>query len=99
LLVTFGITISSNSEDIDLVQVFAEPIKQTIDHLREVLSFLGEPQVIQKRNNNTLIFKLNSSIPPIIPIKLKIEINCREHFHVYDFVMKHFKIFKFVVFR
>ena len=78
------------SEDIDVVQVIAEPIKQTIGNLREVLSFLGEPQIKQKRNNNTLIFKLNSSIPPIVPIKLKIEINCREHFHIYDFVSKRF---------
>ena len=36
------------SEDIDLVQVNAEPIKETIDHLREALSWLGEPVVKQK---------------------------------------------------
>jgi Uncharacterized conserved protein len=70
------------SEDIDLVQVKSEPIKPTIDKLREVLSFLGEPKVKQKRNNNTLIFRLESSVPPVLPIKLKVEINCREHFNV-----------------
>jgi predicted nucleotidyltransferase component of viral defense system len=80
------------SEDIDVVQVVSEPIKPTIDRLREVLSFLGEPRVKQKRSNNTLIFRMDSSIPPVIPIKLKIEINCREHFHVYDFETKHFSI-------
>lgn len=37
------------SEDIDLVQIKAEPIKPTIDRLRDVLSFLGEPKVKQKR--------------------------------------------------
>ena len=68
------------SEDIDLVQIKAEPIKPTIDRLREVLSFLGEPKVKQKKNNNTLIFRTESSIPPVLPIKLKVEINCREHF-------------------
>ena len=67
------------SEDIDLVQIKAEPIKPTIDRLREVLSFLGEPKV---KNNNTLIFRTESSIPPVLPIKLKVEINCREHFNM-----------------
>ena len=50
------------SEDIDLVQVTAEPIKETYDHIREALSFLGEPKIKQKRNNNTLIF-LKSATP------------------------------------
>jgi predicted nucleotidyltransferase component of viral defense system len=80
------------SEDIDLVQVNPEPIKPTIDRLREVLSFLGEPSVKQKRNNNTIIYKVESSIPPVSTIKLKIEINCREHFHVHDFETVHFKV-------
>ena len=70
------------SEDIDLVQINSEPIKPTIDRLRDVLSFLGEPKVKQKKNNNTLIFRLESSVPPVLPIKLKVEINCREHFNV-----------------
>lgn len=81
------------SEDIDLVQINSEPIKPTIDKLREVLSFLGEPKVKQKKNNNTLIYRLESSVPPVLPIKLKVEINCREHFNVLgleevDFSMK-----------
>jgi len=70
------------SEDIDLVQINAEPIKETIDRIRQVLSFLGKPEIKQKRHNNTLIFRFQSEIPPIIPIRLKIEINCREHFNV-----------------
>ena len=80
------------SDDIDFVQVIAEPIKATIDRLRDVLSFMGEPCVKQKRSNNTLIFRMESSIPPFVSIKLKVEINCREHFHVYDFVTKHFSV-------
>ena len=39
------------SEDIDLVQVKAEPIKETIDHLRDALAWLGEPVVKQKKHN------------------------------------------------
>ncbi len=73
------------SEDIDLVQIKAGPIKPIIDKLRdEVLSFLGEPVVKQKANNNTLVFKLESEIAPVMPIRLKVEINCREHFSVID---------------
>ena len=78
------------SEDIDLVQINAEPIKETIDRIRTALSFLGVPKVKQKAHNNTLIFRFESEIPPIIPIRLKVEINTREHFSVlglspYDF--------------
>lgn len=71
------------SEDIDLVQISAGPIKPVIDKLRdEVLSFLGVPVVKQKANNNTLIFRLESEIAPIMPLRLKVETNCREHFSV-----------------
>ena len=48
------------SEDIDLVQINAEPIKETYDHIRDTLAFLGEPKVKQKKHNNTLIFRLES---------------------------------------
>jgi len=41
-----------------LVQVKAEPIKETIDHLRDALAWLGEPVVKQKKHNNTLVFKV-----------------------------------------
>jgi len=70
------------SEDIDLVQINAEPIKGTMDRIREVLSFLGEPKIKQKAHNNTLIFRVESEIPPIIPIRLKVEINTREHLNI-----------------
>ena len=59
------------SEDIDLVQVKAEPIKETYDRIREALSFLGEPKVKQKKHNNTLIFRLESEIIPVVPISNK----------------------------
>ena len=70
------------SEDIDLVQINAEPIKQTIDRIRKVLSFLGKPRIKQKAHNNTLIFRFESEIPPITSIRLKIEINTREHLNI-----------------
>lgn len=69
------------SEDIDLVQINAEPIKETIDRIRDVLSFLGVPKIKQKAHNNTLIFRFNSEILPVIPTRLKVEINTREYFN------------------
>jgi predicted nucleotidyltransferase component of viral defense system len=78
------------SEDIDLVQIKAEPIKETIERVRQVLSFLGKPVIKQKAHNNTLVFRFESEMSPTKPLRLKIEINCREHFNVlgltqYDF--------------
>ena len=80
------------SEDIDLVQINAEPIKETIDKIRNVLSFLGKPVVKQKAHNNTLIFRFNSEIPPIIPIRLKVEINTREHFNILGLTKREFSV-------
>jgi len=70
------------SEDIDLVQIKPEPIKDTLNAIRKQLDFLGKPAVKQKANNNTLIYRFASEIPPVINLRLKIEINCREHFTV-----------------
>lgn len=70
------------SEDIDMVQIKTEPIKDTLSAIRKQLSFLGRPVVKQKANNNTLVYRFESEIPPVINLRLKIEINCREHFNV-----------------
>lgn len=80
------------SEDIDMVQVVSEPIKPTIDRLREVLSFLGVPSIKQKRNNNTLVFKIDSTDIPVVTLRLKVEINCREHFSILGFEKVDFSI-------
>lgn len=69
------------SEDIDLVQIKAEPFGPIIDKLRERLSFLGKPIIKQKQHNNTMVYRFESESG--IPSKLKIEVNCREHFTVY----------------
>jgi len=73
---------SRYSEDIDLVQINAGPIKEIIERLRNVLSFLGKPVIKQKANNNTLVYHFNAESSPDTSLKLKIEINCREHFTV-----------------
>jgi predicted nucleotidyltransferase component of viral defense system len=69
------------SEDIDLVQIKAEPFGPIIDRLRERLKFLGDPAVKQKQHNNTMVFNINSEGG--IPLKLKVETNCREHKTIY----------------
>jgi predicted nucleotidyltransferase component of viral defense system len=69
------------SEDIDLVQVKAEPFGAIIDRIREQLSFLGKPKIKQKEHNNTIVYTILSEDD--VPIKLKIEVNTREHFSVY----------------
>lgn len=80
------------SEDIDLVQVNAEPIKETIDHLREALSWLGEPVVKQKKHNNTLVFRVQPTDVGAGEIHLKVEINCKEHFSVFPMVRVPFSV-------
>lgn len=68
------------SEDIDLVQIDGEPIKPVIRRLRECLAFAGVAGFKQKRNNNTLTLRTAAESDPSFIIRLKIEINCREHF-------------------
>ena len=80
------------SEDIDLVQIQSGSVGAILDKLREVLSFLGKPVIKQKRNNNTMVFKVDSTFPPIVSIRLKIEINCKEHFTVLGLIKIPFEI-------
>lgn len=70
------------SEDIDLVQITAEPFGPVVDRLKERLSFLGEPVRKQKENNFTLQYRFESEFPPVQYLRLKIETNCREHFTI-----------------
>lgn len=80
------------SEDIDLVQVQAEPIRETIDHLRDALAWLGEPVVKQKKHNNTLVFKVQPTDADTGEIHLKVEINCKEHFSVLPMIRVPFAV-------
>ncbi|GHT54850.1 hypothetical protein FACS189451_07400 [Bacteroidia bacterium] len=83
---------SRYSEDIDLVQIMPENVGAILDKLREVLSFLGKPIVKQKKNNNTMVFRVDSTFPPVTPIRLKVEINCKEHFNVLGLVKIPFSV-------
>lgn len=70
------------SEDIDLVQISPGPIKPIMYRLGEVLDWLPDRVTKQKRYNNTMLFRVESEIAPVVQIRLKVEINCYEHFNV-----------------
>lgn len=70
------------SEDIDLVQITPGPIKPIMYRLGEVLDWLPNRTTKQKRYNNTMLFRVESEIAPVVQIRLKVEINCFEHFNV-----------------
>lgn len=70
------------SEDIDLVQIAPGPIKPIMFRLGEVLAWMPDKVTKQKRYNNTMLFRMQSEIPPVQPLRLKVEINCYEHFNV-----------------
>lgn len=69
------------SEDIDLVQTKPGPIGPIIDAIRNILDpWLGKPSRDRSEGNVTLTYRFQSEIPPVRPLRLKIEINSREHF-------------------
>lgn len=81
------------SEDIDLVQIKEGPINPILKRIRERLDFLGTKRTVkQKANNNTIVYRFESEIAPVINMALKIEINCREHFSVLGLQAFPFKV-------
>ena len=71
------------SEDIDLVQTQAEPIGTTVDAIREALSWLGKCNREQAGHSMHLVFKFMPEVDPQATLKLKVEINTREHEHLF----------------
>ena len=72
------------SEDIDLVQTMAEPAGRMMEAVHEVLDpWLGKPQWKQTARRVTLVYRFDSEDVPPIPLRLKVEINSREHFTIY----------------
>ena len=52
------------SEDIDLVQITAEPINPVLKLIRKKLKFLGTKRSVkQNENNNTIAYRFESEIP------------------------------------
>lgn len=71
------------SEDIDLVQNEARPIGATLDLLRKRLDrWLGTPKRELSEGRAILRYRFTSETPPVVNLRLKVEINTREHFTV-----------------
>lgn len=77
------------SEDIDLVQTQAGPIGVLLDTIRANLdSWLGRPARSRSEGSVSLVYRFESEIPPVRPLRLKIEINTREHFALLGFTTR-----------
>lgn len=81
---------SRYSEDIDLVQIAAGDIGPVITEIRNELSWLGSARFEAKDQSVRLIYKVESE--STIPLRLKIEINTREHFTVTGYQSSRFTI-------
>jgi predicted nucleotidyltransferase component of viral defense system len=72
------------SEDIDLVQISAGPIGGVLNAIRRALDpWLGLPRRATKEDSIVLIYRMRSEGRPSVPMRLKVEINSREHFSVF----------------
>ena len=81
------------SEDIDLVQVEGGPIGDIMTALRQRLDpWLGAPRRKQSEGRMTMIYRFDSETQPVTPLRLKVEVNTREHFSAFGFVRKPFAI-------
>lgn len=79
------------SEDIDLVLIRPEPMGPILDHMREVLSFIPDMQAKGKRYNHVLKLRFASEAGAI-PCRVKVEVNCNEHFTELGFAKVPFKV-------
>ena len=81
------------SEDIDLVQGKSGPIGPILDAIRSVIDpWLGEPKRTNGPGVMHLVYGYQTELPPVRKMKLKIEINTREHFVVLKKVSRPFSV-------
>ncbi len=81
------------SEDIDLVQIKAAPIGPLLDALRTRLDpWFGEPKRRRGPSSVALIYRFETEMLPTTNMRLKIEINTREHFNVLSLEQRPFEI-------
>jgi len=72
------------SEDIDLVQIKPGNIHPILQQIRKKLDFLGQKRSVKANEKmNTVVYRFDTEIQPVINSRLKVEINCREHFNVF----------------
>lgn len=81
------------SEDIDLVQINAEPAGPIMSALRDTLDpWLGRPQWKQTEGRVTFVYRFDSEDTPPVRLRLKVEINSREHFSTYGLTSAQFSV-------
>lgn len=80
------------SEDIDLVQVAPGPVKPIVERLDDVLSWLPRKTFDIRRFGFRMRFRYESEVPPVEPMRLKIEVNTYEHFSEMGYVVKPFSV-------
>lgn len=81
------------SEDIDLVRTGNGAIKKIIDSLRNSLdTWLGEPKTERNDTSFKLRYFFNPETSSSSRLRIKIEINVRENFSVFDYYMKEFSM-------
>lgn len=74
------------SEDIDLVQIVPGPIKPIVERLDKALEWLPKKSFDNRRFGFRMRFRYDSEIPPIEPMRLKVEVNTCEHFTEFGYV-------------
>ena len=81
------------SEDIDLVQVKSGPAGPIMDGLRQVLGpWLGQARWNQSEGRVTFSYRFQSEDMPPVRLRLKVEINTREHFSVLGFTKRRYSV-------
>ena len=80
------------SEDIDLVQIKPGPIKPIMQRLNEVITFFEEPRKTEVRGHGAKALYRFTSEYENIRLRLKLEINCKEHFNVLPWVEFPFEV-------
>lgn len=80
------------SEDIDLVQIKPGPIKPIMQRIDEVVTFFEEKRTTQVKGHGAKALYRFTSEYDEIRMRLKLEINCKEHFNVFDWVHVPFKV-------
>lgn len=81
------------SEDLDFVQKEADPIGPVLGAIRGVCDrLLGNPRTRHKEDSVMLIYRTDSEIPPVVPLRIKVEVNTRKHLAVFPALKKHFDV-------
>jgi predicted nucleotidyltransferase component of viral defense system len=81
------------SEDIDLVQMEEGPIGPVLDAIRQALDpWLGTPKRNQSQGRVTTLYRFETTTRPVQRMRLKVEINTREHFTVSGIQRRRFSV-------